>query len=207
MMQYDAMPGNPCTRGQQCKFLALTTAGRLGSKGFVTCLLSLLYSQYTLSDEDFLKITPYRNNYLLLANYTEKPSHQYFDRYNPNGKPIDSVDIEFQFSLKTRLTKIRAIDGDCYLAYTQKSFWQAYQPSPYFRETTYQPEAFISVWRDKQWQSWQLKGTDMGFVHQSNGFGGERERSWNRLYIRQRLQKGGLLVAGRTGRCAYIWQS
>ncbi|WP_330926522.1 phospholipase A [Candidatus Sororendozoicomonas aggregata] len=192
----DAMWGNPRARRQQWQLLVARVAGGSG-KGFVASLLFVLYSHYALSDENFLKIAPYRNNYLLLANYTETPDFQCFDRYNPNDKPIDSIEVEFQLSLKTLVTKITAIDGDCYLAYTQRSFWQAYQPSAYFRDTSYQPEVFITVLRDKQWRLWQLTGTDIGFVHQSNGLGGERERSWNRLYIRQHLEKGRWLLEGQ----------
>ena len=62
-------------------------------------------------------------------------------------------------------------------AYTQIMFWQLYSASPYFRETNYEPEIFLS---GKPYDFFICSG---GLVHQSNGRGGLMERSWNRAYL------------------------
>ena len=63
------------------------------------------------------------------------------------------------------------------VAYTQLMYWQFYAKSQYFRETDYEPEVFIS---DNFLKNWLLNA---GAVHESNGRGGELERSWNRAYL------------------------
>ena len=67
------------------------------------------------------------------------------------------------------------------MAYTQLSFWQAYNSSAYFRETNYEPSMFFVYELPKQ-NKLALKSISLGAVHQSNGQGGDNERSWNRLF-------------------------
>ncbi len=104
--------------------------------------------------------------------------------------PLDSVEAYFRVSLRTKLwdNPFRG-NGDIWVAYTQASYWQAYnrdESSP-FRETNYMPEAF-STWRvglplGERWR-WQM--LSIGLKHQSNGRGSVLglSRSWNRLYAR-----------------------
>ncbi len=84
----------------------------------------------------------------------------------------------FQVSAKHRLFKSRF-----YFAYTQISFWQAYDQknSAPFRETNYNPEIF---YRTKQFpfHSGYL-GADAGFEHESNGQKPPLSRSWNLIYV------------------------
>jgi phospholipase A1/A2 len=61
-------------------------------------------------------------------------------------------------------------------AYTQLMYWQVYAKSQYFRETNYAPELFLSRRVFGNWIG------NIGAVHQSNGRGGDMERSWNRVY-------------------------
>jgi phospholipase A1 len=90
-------------------------------------------------------------------------------------------------------------DVDLYAAYTNLSFWQAYNrdiSSP-FRETNHEPELFLTVpdiWPD----NWQLDGwrsalMKFGVVHQSNGQGGFLSRSWNRVYADFLFEKRNFL--------------
>lgn len=83
----------------------------------------------------------------------------------------------FQLSAKHRVFKTRF-----YFAYTQISFWQAYdaENSAPFRETNYNPELFYRTERFSLFAG-QI-GADFGFEHESNGQKPPVSRSWNLLY-------------------------
>jgi len=95
------------------------------------------------------------------------------DEYN--GKQTEAV---FQVSAKHRLFGSRF-----YFAYTQISFWQAYDNynSAPFRETNYNPEIFYRV-NPYEFTKGEL-GSDIGFEHQSNGQRVPESRSWNLIYV------------------------
>ncbi len=83
----------------------------------------------------------------------------------------------FQVSAKHRL-----LSTPVYFAYTQISFWQAYDAdnSAPFRETNYNPEIF---WRTMRFPFWSGQvGADIGFEHESNGQRPPVSRSWNLFY-------------------------
>jgi len=86
-------------------------------------------------------------------------------------------EIKFQISVKQRL--LRFYGWACYFAYTQKSFWQAYNvnDSEPFRENNFNPEIFI---RTKMWSGIRF---DLGIEHESNGQDMPESRSWNRIYL------------------------
>jgi phospholipase A1 len=70
-----------------------------------------------------------------------------------------------------------------YFAYTQISFWQAYntkESSP-FRDTNYNPEIFYRFKERPLDRGWL--GADAGFEHESNGQRVPLSRSWNLLYL------------------------
>lgn len=96
----------------------------------------------------------------------------YSGRYN--GK---ETEVQFQIGAKHDLFGTRF-----YFAYTQISFWQAYdtKASSPFRDTNYNPEIFYR-WREYDIGSLKVGG-DLGFEHQSNGQRVELSRSWNLLY-------------------------
>lgn len=83
----------------------------------------------------------------------------------------------FQVSAKHRI-----FNTPIYFAYTQISFWQAYDRnnSAPFRETNYNPELF---WRTMRFpfRGGQV-GADIGFEHESNGQRPPISRSWNLFY-------------------------
>ncbi len=84
----------------------------------------------------------------------------------------------FQISAKHRI-----FSTPIYFAYTQISFWQAYDHnnSAPFRETNYNPELF---WRTVRFERWGGQfGADIGFEHESNGQRPPISRSWNLLYF------------------------
>ncbi|HSW14245.1 MAG TPA: phospholipase A [Solimonas sp.] len=99
---------------------------------------------------------------------------------NINGG--ENPEAFFQISFKQRIPDIRLWGGHLFLAYTQKSFWQVYngQASRPFRETDYNPEAFLR-WTFPQ-DSSSAFGLDLGAEHESNGKAIPDSRSWNRSY-------------------------
>ncbi len=127
-------------------------------------------------------ITTHRRNYLLPLTYNLNPNNEGFSTRNP-----DRAEVKFQFSAKFKLVDDLFGDagGDLHFAYTQRSWWQAYNTdaSSPFRETNYEPEVFIDF--DTRWSllGWTNTHNRLGFNHQSNGRSSEQSRSWNRLTL------------------------
>lgn len=87
------------------------------------------------------------------------------------------TEVVFQLSAKHDIFGSRF-----YLAYSQVSFWQAYDnsnSSP-FRETNYNPEVFYRFRESALGTG--FAGSDLGFEHESNGQPMPQSRSWNLLY-------------------------
>lgn len=120
---------------------------------------------------------PHKPNYLLPFYFNEK--------LQENDSTSQRLEIKFQISFKVPLFhQIGSLPISGYVAYTQLSYWQAYNTeySSPFRETNYEPEAFL-VWDIDQelGLGWRLKAATFGFTHQSNGKTEPTSRSWNRL--------------------------
>ena len=111
------------------------------------------------------------------ANYFLPISYRYNGKYpQTNGHDALQVETEFQLSIKYDFAANLVGLNEIYsIGYTQVSFWQLYAESAYFRETNYNPEAFITVPIPTE----SLKAIRVAFAHQSNGRGGAEERSWN----------------------------
>ena len=109
-------------------------------------------------------LSPHKEMYALPYTYSS--------RYHEK-----ETEVEFQISAKHDLFGTRF-----YFAYTQISFWQAYdtKASSPFRDTNYNPEFFYR-WREYDVGSLHVGG-DLGFEHQSNGQRVPLSRSWNLLY-------------------------
>ena len=126
-------------------------------------------------------ITPHRPNYILPLSYNAKPNNAPFAQHVTG--PLTRTEIKFQLSVKAPL--IRGLgSGDLYAAYTNTSWWQAYNKnSAPFRETNHEPELFIVFPSDRRILNLDLNSIIAGVSHQSNGRGGDLSRSWNRLYV------------------------
>ncbi len=95
----------------------------------------------------------------------------------------------FQISAKHRI-----FGTPFYFAYTQISFWQAYDEnnSAPFRETDYNPELF---YRTKRFDFYSGRiGGDVGFEHESNGQKPPISRSWNLLYAAPYYYRTDILI-------------
>jgi phospholipase A1/A2 len=137
-----------------------------------------------LQPNDFL-IDLYKPNYLLPYYVTFSPDNAVYQNNTPNGESLKKSELKYQLSLKVPLwKKIFKSNSSLFLAYTQLSYWQLYNRSRFFRETDYEPELFLA--NQLNWnlsKRWQLTFLNIGVTHQSNGFGNQLERSWNKLYL------------------------
>ena len=102
----------------------------------------------------------------------------------PYDQELDSKEIKFQLSFKMPLlTGMFNGPNSLWFAYTQRSFWQAYNSdySAPFRETDYEPEAFLQHDTNFKIGPGTLDYVGIGIDHQSNGRSDPYSRSWNRL--------------------------
>ncbi len=141
-------------------------------------------------------ITPHKQNYILLASYNGNPNGTGLE---VDDSELDNIEAKFQLSLKIPLAAalFGRYDGTLYAAYTMKSFWQAYNndiSSP-FRETNHEPEMFLALRNDMEFFGFKNSYIMTGFSHQSNGQGGERSRSWNRLYLDFIFERGDFALS------------
>jgi phospholipase A1 len=131
-----------------------------------------VYSSYNL--------TAYRTNYFLPVSYRFKNNYPITQKNEPDDSSPTQTEAEFQISIKYDIgSNLLGLHEIYSFAYTQKSFWQIYVNSAYFRETNYNPEAFVKI---PIYEINALKVIRLGYCHESNGHGGEDERSWNYLY-------------------------
>ena len=127
----------------------------------------------------------YKPTYLLPYYYTATPYQRVYKNNTPDDLSVRHSEIKYQLSFKVPLWKdIFNYPSTLYLAYTQQSYWQAYNNMAFFRETDYQPEMFFANETNLHLsKNWLLNFINLGLTHQSNGFGGLLERSWNRAYV------------------------
>ena len=119
----------------------------------------------------------YKPTYIMPFYYTQMPYQTIYNGQTPDNQTVMNTEFKAQLSFQVPILQSMLKKGDrLAMAYTQDSFWQVYAESQYFRETNYEPELFFRRMESNQ-LTWQV-----GFVHQSNGRGGDYERSWNRLY-------------------------
>lgn len=127
----------------------------------------------------------YKPNYVLPYYITASPDSLAYQGNTPNGHKLKSSEFKYQISFKTPLWRnMFGKKPSLNFAYTQLSYWQLYAPRAFFRETDYEPELFVAG--EINYALGRIARLDflnIGAVHQSNGFGGALERSWNRLYL------------------------
>jgi phospholipase A1/A2 len=125
--------------------------------------------------ESLYNVKSHKINYFLPLSYR-------YDEHYPqvNEHQTGKIEAEFQFSIKYDFTaNLLGLDEIYGFGYTQLSFWQFYQKSAFFRETNYNPEVYVIFPLAEYLSKKVLKGLKISFAHQSNGRGGEEERSWN----------------------------
>lgn len=151
----------------------------------ITTLGSSLRQPSTNISQSLLGIQFYKPTYVMPAYYTGNPYQAVYQGNTPDNQSVMSAEFKAQLSLLVPLaTHLMNTNTSVNFAYTQLSYWQVYARSQYFRETDYEPELFVHHDFNQHWS------TDVGIVHQSNGRGGNFERSWNRVYTRLDFTKG-----------------
>lgn len=151
------------------------------------------------AEENPYAIVFYKPTYILPFYYTGSPANGVYEGNTPNGESLKHSELKYQISFKVPIWKnILGAPSSLYLAYTQLSYWQAYNHYAFFRETDYEPELFLSneLNRHLFWD-WHLDFLNVGVVHQSNGFGNTLERSWNRVYIAAVLANENWMITFR----------
>ena len=143
-------------------------------------------------DNAFL-ISLHEPNYIFPFYYSSSLPHDFYRQLN---KDSEKTEVSFQISFKAPVIRnIFNSNTDLNLAYTQKSFWQAYENSAYVRETDYTPEIFFSgIPNYPLFGGWRIKYLNLGALHQSNGRGDAEERTWNRVYLASILSKGNWMI-------------
>ncbi|MDJ0783536.1 MAG: phospholipase A [Desulfosarcinaceae bacterium] len=147
------------------------------------------------SDENPFVLTAHRPNYLLTYSYNFTPNEVPFEE--EQGQ-IDHTEIKFQISIKYKVIEsIFPDNGDLYFAYTNQSYWQAFNDdlSSPFREINHEPEFWIQFQPRLQLGTARFSGLALGFTHESNGRGGSLSRSWNRIYLNFLWEMGNLALA------------
>lgn len=150
---------------------------------------------------DLWTITPHKQNYILLGAYNLSSPHE-GPWEESAGKDIElnKTEVKFQVSFKFMLWEDifkKRENGDLYFAFTQLAMWQLYNrdiSSP-FRETNYEPEAFLAF--DTAWDFFGFTNRFLllGVSHQSNGREEPLSRSWNRIYANFIMHRGNLVVS------------
>ena len=135
-------------------------------------------------------VKAYQENYFLPLSY------RYNSDYIPNDTHISKeTESEFQVSIRYDFASNLLGLGEVYsFGYTQRSWWQVYAESAFFRESNYQPEFFVKIPSYKFFKNTLLKGFKVSAIHQSNGRGGDYERSWNRVSLSTFFQYKNLIT-------------
>ena len=147
----------------------------------------------------YFGLKPYKPNYLLPYGYTKHDYKSY------SSDVYYNQEAELQISLKIPISKnLFGLDGTYYLSYSQKSFWQIYTKSSPFRETNYNPEAFVVFPIFSDISGFKLRSIKFSLAHLSNGQGNKsvlpngnvvnRSRSINYIYTDIAFQNDTLLT-------------
>lgn len=123
-------------------------------------------------------VSLYKINYLLPYYRTVSPYNEVYQGNTPNNQNIMQTEFKGQFSVDVPMARNLFDDPNLsfHASYTQLVYWQFYAESQYFRETDYEPSVFFNYHLYKNWL------LSSGLIHQSNGRGGQYERSWNRAF-------------------------
>lgn len=147
----------------------------------------------SLSKDVEFRILPYKPLYVLFGNFSthvnSEPKSKNPVNELPTSIPYKPFELAFQLSFKTKILHNvlgNKLGGDVWGAYSQSSRWQLYNNklSRPFRETNYQPEAFILFGTPYSIGSFKGVYAGVGLNHESNGRSNPLSRSWNRVIFR-----------------------
>lgn len=147
-------------------------------------------------------ITPYRPTYILPLSYVGRRNTEPFQATFGADEPYDPIEAKFQLSFMSKLwPELLDPRGDLWFAYTQQSFWQAYNgdASAPFRETNYEPELIYSWKTNVKTFGLNSRLLNVSLDHQSNGRDDPVSRSWNRVIASALFDRGDDFALGLKG--------
>ncbi|MEP7313235.1 MAG: phospholipase A [Pseudomonadota bacterium] len=139
----------------------------------------------------------HRPNYLMPATWNFRPNQQPF--------PVDSLRVnnqeaKLQLSIKVKIWEdLFGSNGDLWATYTQQSFWQVYNKSSPFRDTSYEPSLLFALRTDYNVLGMRGRLLGVEFNHESNGRGDPQglSRSWNRIIGKAVFERGPFVMETR----------
>ena len=143
-------------------------------------------------------ITPYKPNYVMVGYNPDPNETPWQEAFPEEDISLDAAEIKFQISFMVPLVRnIIKDNGHLYIAYTNRSFWQAFneEESLPFRETNHEPELWFQF--DNKWKVFGFTNrlNSFGFVHQSNGRNEPISRSWNRLFANFIFERNNIALS------------
>lgn len=213
---FDALVGQqqfiPSGSDKKAKAVAENTTGSLAAEQVVQPkesmgFLDKLYSLRVTDEDEWFKIVPHRDIYVLPIWYSSNPQYRISTPTQQvvglNTNQLQGVEAAFKLSFKTKLLSLKGAENAdlrLWLGYTQLAHWQLYngaQSRP-FRNTDYEPELFATVPLQVSLPlNGSLRVAGVGLVHQSNGRSDPYSRSWNRVYAFAAAQWGNFYVQPR----------
>lgn len=188
---------------QLCQLKALDTADNSASAASIkqNCAEEQardLVIEQRVENEQAVRNNPFgiiahRANFLQPFNYSARPNDLALYGYD-----LQRAEVKFQFSFKFPIGNPIWNDRiQFYGAYTNQSWWQAYNrdASAPFRETNHEPEVFATIRTNLSPLGFDTAFIKAGISHQSNGQSGLRSRSWNRIYAGLVLEKERWVVS------------
>ena len=142
-------------------------------------------------------ISPHKPNYVLPLSFNDNFNAQPFQQRYGSNIGYDNMEVKFQISLKAPvMTQVLSDRDGIFVAYTGRSWWQAYNKdiSSPFRETNHEPEIFYSRAMDTDFYGFKIRNVQLGINHQSNGRSQELSRSWNRIFASVLLEKNNFYI-------------
>ncbi|KUJ83326.1 phospholipase [Microbulbifer flavimaris] len=145
-------------------------------------------------------LASHKVNYLLPVVYNPAPNEAGLEDFEEEGADIHLNEIEVQFQLSVQVPVWRGFLGKASfmsLAYTNRSFWQAYNSdaSSPFRETNHEPELIVTWLNDWSVFGFQNVANQLALNHQSNGRSEPLSRSWNRVYANFFFERENMLIS------------
>ncbi len=144
----------------------------------------------------------HKPNYLLPVAWNQRgwDPTVYREANDDPDYTFDDFELQFQLSIKVPLA-VGLFDDrvDLYAAYTNRSFWQAYDSdnSQPFRETNHEPELWVQFPGFGSVFGFRNVLNRVGYVHQSNGKSEPLSRGWDRIYVDFIFERGDWALSFR----------